>query len=605
MDLQKFVKNVATDPGVYTMYDRREEIIYIGKAKNLRNRLKSYFVANPNNEKVIQLVANIHRISVTITPSELDALLLEISLIKTHQPRYNIQFKDGKGYPYIVFDTSHTYPRLFITRNKKSSAKQMTWLGPYPHKKAAYEIVNHFYKIFKIRDCKDSFFANRDRPCLRHQIGRCHAPCTKKISPQAYQQQVMLAIKMLQGKDTEVVDEVRGKMQQCAKERNYLQAAQYRDLLGFIQNLLQKNIVANSKGSVDIVALVNAYGQSCVHIMQARDGQIQASRSIFPSNTKGFSDADIMNQFLCNYYLSMSVEMLPSEIVLNYPVADQQLLATALHSLQNGKLSITVPKQGQKKELLDMCLASAKEALSHRIDLSDFYKLAFEQLQSLLSLDKLPIKLECFDISHFAGEATLASCVILTLEGPQKNLYRQYKLPQISNGDDYAALSAVIYKRYQKILASNGILPDMLLIDGGVGQLSCVVAVMTKLGLTHIPVIAIAKGKERKAGNERFFLGAQAEVLGIEYNSNLFKALQHIRDEAHKFAINNNRKAIRKRQVSSVLQQIPGVGAAKRKQLLEFFGGMQGVKNASIEQLAKAPGIGPSLASKIFSIIHQ
>ncbi|NQY42773.1 MAG: excinuclease ABC subunit C [Legionellales bacterium] len=360
MELNSFVKNSSTKPGVYIMYDSKDTIIYIGKAKNLRNRLKNYFFKSNDNEKIRQLVLNIARIELTVTPTEVDALLLEISLIKKHQPHYNIQFKDSKGYPYIVIDISHEFPRLFTSREKKHQ-NTMRYFGPYPNSKAMYFTLNHLYKIFKIRDCKDSYFKNRSRPCLRYQIDRCHAPCTNLIGKDDYRYYVDLAIKLLENKDQDVLTELRNKMNKYADSRDYYKAKEYRDLIHFVQILLNKQIIAHSKGNCDFIALVSQYGNSCIHIIRVRNDEISESKTIFPDQMFELDNQEILIRFLSSYYLNLDKQVIPANIFVNITIDNQELLilSEAISKLTKKKVTFTNNSHGNKKELLDISISSS------------------------------------------------------------------------------------------------------------------------------------------------------------------------------------------------------------------------------------------------------
>lgn len=602
--LKSYVANLSTEPGVYLMYDIAGKIIYVGKAKNLRKRVKSYFAKNLDNEKVIQLMSVVVNITVTITPSEIDALILEISLIKKHLPRYNVQFKDSKGYPYIAIDINHEFPRLTSCYEKNSNAKMVLY-GPYPNKKALFYTLNYLYKIFKLRDCDDAFFSNRSRPCLRYQIGRCSAPCTGLISVADYEQTVTFAMQLLSGKNQEVLNDIREKMEHYSKLRDYLKAAEYRDLLNFIEILLQKQIVSKRSGDQDYISIVNEYGMYCIHVLQVRNGEIIATESYFPKYTNGYSAKEILVNFLSSHYLQVSSSMLPKEIIINELLPATQLLLQAIKFKHNKIIRLNTPQRGDKKKIMEMGSNSALAALQARLKVSDFYQGAMLSLGNLLEIAKPPMRLECFDISHFQGEATVASCVIMTIEGPQLSQYRQYKLPHITTGDDYLALSSVILQRYQKILDNNEQLPDIVIIDGGIGQLSSVAASLAKMRLSQLPLIAIAKGAERKAGLEKIYLRDREITNLIKENENVFMLLQRIRDESHKYAITCNRRAMRRRRQRSPLLNIPGIGEQKRKLLLKHFGGMQDMLKAEVVDLAQVPGIGTKLAKIIYEYIHS
>lgn len=602
MDLKKYISTVSTYPGVYLMYEQSGEVIYVGKAKNLRNRLKSYFAKNIDNEKVRQMMQVVVRIEVTIAPTEVDALLLELSLIKKHSPRYNIQFKDGKGYPYIVIDTSHDFPRLFSSRSKITN-KRMTLYGPYPNGRAVYSTLNYLYKIFKLRDCKDSFFNNRSRPCLRFQINRCTAPCTGLINQKDYSKNVHYTMQLLEGKNSLVVSELENNMQIASKARDYQKAAEYRDLLNFVEALLQKQIVSKDKGEYDFIAVAIDYGIACVHVLRIRNGEIVGTNLYYPKQLQGHTSIDLLTAFICKHYLEIAVDLIPKEIIINESIQDISLLEQAIFKRANRKVSIKFPLKGHKKDLLAMSISSAREALKHKVNISDFYQETMQALGKILGTTKPPELIECFDISHFKGEATIASCVVLSNEGPNKRLYRQYKLPEIDTGDDYLALAKVVYKRYIKSIQLNRDLPDIIIVDGGLGQLRSVVDSLTQLSLDNIPVISIAKGPTRKAGLEKIFF--KDRIINIDNNDNIFKMLQNIRDESHKHAVSHNRKSMRKNRMRSELLSIIGVGENKRKAILEHFGGIQAVKNASVDDLTKVPGIGHKLANEIYVAIHS
>jgi excinuclease ABC subunit C len=602
IDIKSFLLNVTTKPGVYRMYNNKKEIIYIGKAKNLQNRLKSYFSPGFKLPKTISLVEQIDDIEVTITPSELDALLLEISLIKKHKPKYNIQFKDGKGYPYIVLDTSHPYPRLFATRIQNKNDK-MKWFGPYPNHKAAYSTIDYLYKIFKLRNCKDSFFANRSRPCLRYQIHKCTAPCVFEDDKNKYDNQVEMAIKILKGKTTSLLTELREKMHLEASNRDYLLAAKTRDLISFIQTVMQKNVVANSNQNFDIIAIKSLYGVYCVHVLRVRIGEIEHTQSYFPLHVSEHSKEEVLLSYLQNHYLDLKSSLVASNIIVNVLNEEFITFSKLLSDLHNKKITISVPKQNNtKQKLVEIALQSAAEALNQKINASALFKEGFSEIGKLLNINEPPILLECIDISHFAGEQTLAAVVVMTLEGPQKNLYRTYKLPDISN-DDYKSMSEVVRRRILKKLENNQMLPSLMVIDGGKGQLNAVIKELDKLSV-NIPVLAVAKGKDRKFGWERFFYGSNNTEINIDIDSTAFKVLTKIRDESHNFAIKKNRVAMRKAKLTSTVELIPGVGKNKRKELLEHFGGLQGLKNANISDLEKVSGIGPNLAKIIYESLQ-
>ncbi|MDE2117056.1 MAG: excinuclease ABC subunit UvrC [Betaproteobacteria bacterium] len=596
-DPKAFIAGLPLLPGVYRMLDSQGQVLYVGKAGQLKKRVASYFQKTNVSPRIRLMVSHIARIEVTVTRSEAEALLLENNLIKTLKPRYNILFRDDKSYPYIVL-TGHKFPRLAYYRG--ATGKQHQYFGPYPNAHAAKESINLLQRIFRIRTCEDSFFKNRTRPCLLHQIHRCTAPCVGLISEQDYAGDTHNAALLLQGKQGEVEGLLRQAMEQAAEAQHYEQAAALRDQLHALHTVQQKQFIESGRATdADIVAVAELGGALCVNLAMVRGGRHLGDKSFFPQNAEGQAPGEVLEAFLAQHYLNRSV---PPLILTSVEIAAEAL--EALFSGQAGhKVQIRHSVSGERRQWLDMALSNALLALRQHSGQQAGQLVRLEALREVLSLPQLS-RIECFDISHTMGEATVASCVVYDNFSMRTAEYRRYNISGITGGDDYAAMRQALLRRYQKLQVGEGKRPDLVLIDGGAGQLGIAGAVMAELNLPDIPLIGVAKGVERKPGVEQLLLPHQEKPLQLPPDSPALHLIQQVRDEAHRFAISGHRARRGKARTASMLEEISGVGEKRRRNLLARFGGLQGVRQASVNELAQVEGISQSLAEKIYQQLH-
>jgi len=598
-DSKAFLKNASTHPGTYRMYDDKGEMLYVGKAKNLKKRLSSYFRKTGLSSKTKLLVKQIHNIEVTITHTEGEALLLESNLIKEHRPRYNILLRDDKSYPYIFISENDEFPRISIHRGTKR--KKGKYLGPYPNAGAVRESLNFIHKLFRIRQCEDSYFANRSRPCLQYQIKRCTAPCVGYISAQQYKQDIHRAQMFLEGKSSQLIDDMVTQMEQAAEQLKFEKAAEYRDTIRILQKVVEKQYVSGDSKDVDIVACFSKGAQACIQVFYIRDGRNLGNRSYFPQLPEASSEADILSAFLSQLYLQGN---LPGEIILSHELEDQSLIEQVLNKQAQRKVKISSKVRADRSRWLDMALKNAESALITRMSSRAGMLKRFEALQQSLQLDELPTRLECFDISHTSGEATVASCVVFTLEGAFKEDYRKFNIDGIEPGDDYAAMRQALQRRYTRLKKGEARLPDILFIAGGKGQLRQAVEVLDQLQIDNVLLIGVAKGEGRKAGLEKLvFSDGRADIYLPEDNI-AFHLILNVRDEAHRFAISGHRSRREKARRESPLESIPGLGPKRRQTLIKHFGGLQGLKQAGVEDLATINGISRKLAQIIYDVLR-
>lgn len=613
-DSQVFIAQVSTLPGVYQMLDEHEDIIYVGKAKNLKNRLASYFSNSQQlTSKTKSLVANIYTIRVTVTQTEQEALLLECNLIKEHRPKYNILMRDDKSYPYIRITHRSMYPKIDLYRGKKN--KKAKFFGPYPSVTAVRHTLKLLQKLFKLRQCTDSFFKQRERPCLQYQINRCSAPCMRYISQQSYAQKVEMAELFLQGKSQQVIDGLQTQMSQAAKDLEFEQAGVYRDLIASLRQVQSKQYIdiANKNiPSIDVFALNYISPHACISQLILREGQVIASQSHFPKTPAGTEPQEIMRSFLAQHYLlDVPSFGMPKEIVMNIDLGTSEK-ENLVHAIFNSYQSLVKIKHNVKAErakCLAMADLSAKENLTQKRAQLAKQNLQLVNLQKIFNLDVPPQRIECFDISHTQGEATIGSCVVFGSHGPIKEYYRRYTIKNITPGDDYAAMKAALIKRYSKLdEKKHNNLPEIILIDGGKGQLGVAIDVMVELKLEHILLVGVAKGPSRKAGLEQIIIknkcNHEYDFIQLEIDHPALLLIQQIRDEAHRFAIIGHRAKRAKLRTTSTLEAIPGIGAKRRRDLLKHFGGLQGVAKASVEDLIRASGINKHLAETIYLHLH-
>ena len=601
-DHKAFLNTLTSRPGVYQMYDQAGALLYVGKAKNLKNRVSSYFRASGLAAKTMALVARIEEIQITVTSTEVDALLLEHNLIKTQQPPYNILLRDDKSYPYIFLSTEDEFPRLSLHRGAKR--RKGKYFGPYPSAGAVRESLHFLQKVFQVRQCEDSYFANRSRPCLQHQIARCTAPCVGLVTADEYAEQVQSTRLFLQGKSQQLMVKLADDMELAATELKYEQAAAYRDQLTQLQHVQASQGIEGVSGDLDIVAAAVSGGCSCVQVLFVRGARVLGSKSYYPAHKLAESPGDVLTAFLPQYYL-VGTRVIPGEIVVNGVLEEEATLAQAFTLQAGRKVKIRSRVREARKQWLQLAQQTAETNVQ---SLLDGRKTALDRrlaLQDTLGLAELPRRMECFDISHSSGEATVASCVVFDDNGPRKSDYRKFNIEGITGGDDYAAMQQALERRYTRLKSGEGELPDILFIDGGKGQVSQAMSVLSELQISGVEVIGVAKGVTRKAGFETLIRGDSGEEKQLPGDSIALHLIQHIRDEAHRFAITGHRARRDKKRQTSALEGIAGVGAKRRRELLRHFGSIKGVGNASVIELKKISGISATLAQKIYDHLHH
>ncbi|MCK5335662.1 MAG: excinuclease ABC subunit UvrC, partial [Gammaproteobacteria bacterium] len=523
---------------------------------------------------------------------------LESNLIKEFRPRYNVLLRDDKSYPFLFLSTEDDYPMLRLHRGAKRNKGR--YFGPYPNAGAVRETLNVIQKVFRIRQCDKTYFSNRSRPCLQYQIKRCTAPCVKNISVQDYAHDISHVIQFLQGKSQKVVQDLVKQMEQAAAALEYEKAADFRDQISYLQSVIERQYMSGAAGDVDVIACATHAGLACVEILFIRNGQSLGTKSYFPKLPENMKEVDILNAFLPQFYLDNTI---PGEIILSQSLADEKIIADVLSEKRGKKVIISSSVRSERRHWLENAQQNAQKALMTRVNSAAGMIKRFDALQELLHLDHIPARLECFDISHTMGEATVASCVVFTPEGPLKTDYRRFNIEGIQPGDDYAAMKQALKRRYAKIRKSEGKKPDILFIDGGKGQLSQAIEVMNQLEIEDVLLIGVAKGEGRKAGLEKLVMTDGTELYPGQQSMAL-NLILHVRDEAHRFAITGHRARRQKSRTSSQLEQIPGMGAKRRQSILKHFGGLQAVSKAGVEDLAKTPGISKNLAQLIYDSFH-
>ncbi|HXH03290.1 MAG TPA: excinuclease ABC subunit UvrC [Candidatus Competibacteraceae bacterium] len=598
-DPKAFLQTLTTLPGVYRMLDARGEVLYVGKARNLKRRVASYFRANPSSAKTRSLVAHIRAIEVTVTRTEGEALLLENNLIKQHQPRYNVLLRDDKGYPYIHLSAG-PFPKLSLHRGAKRAPGR--YFGPYPAATAVRETLQLLQKVFRLRPCEDSFFNNRSRPCLQYQIKRCSGACTGMISAEDYRRDVRDAELFLEGKSGEVIDQMVMRMEAAAAALRYEEAARYRDQIMQLRQIQQRQYVDGEQGDLDVVAAEVRGGAACVQVFFFRGGRLLGNKAYFPRLPEEEDGAAaVLTAFLTQFYLEREV---PREIIVSQELLEAELLAEVLGSHAGHKVVISSRVRGERARWLEMARRNAEHALTAQLLSRGGMRRRFQALQDAFALDYELSRLECFDISHTLGEATVASCVVFNGEGPLKSDYRRYNIEGVAPGDDYGAMRQALTRRFAKHQEGEGVLPDILFIDGGKGQLAQAEAVFAELDIHEVRLVAVAKGAERRAGLEQLYLSGQDHPLILPKDSAALHLIQQIRDEAHRFAITGHRLRRGKQRTTSILESIPGVGAKRRQSLLKQFGGLQQLARAGVEDIARVDGINKELAQRIYDAFH-
>jgi excinuclease ABC subunit C len=605
-DAPAFLKTVTSQPGVYRMYDLTGTVIYVGKAKDLKKRLASYFRTQVSSRKTETLVKNIAQIDVTVTHTETEALLLEHNYIKLYQPRYNVLLRDDKSYP-LIFLSADSHPRLTVHRGAKHAKGE--YFGPFPNSYAVRETLALLQKLFPVRQCDNSVYRNRSRPCLQYQIGRCLGPCVAGlVSEEDYRQQVDYVRLFLSGKDQQVLHQLIARMENASKLLNFEEAARIRDQIQAVRRVTEKQFVSGDSDDLDVIGVAFDAGMACVHVLFIRQGKVLGSRSYFPKVPGGTELSEVVQTFVGQFYLQGSqARTLPAEILLDFTLPEKDLLASSLSELAGRKIQIQSKPRGDRARYLKLARTNASTALVTKLSQQSTIHQRLAELAKTLNLTEIN-RMECFDISHTMGEQTVASCVVFDSNGPLRSEYRRYNITGITPGDDYAAMAQVLKRRYGKALEESKI-PDVIFIDGGKGQLGMAIDVFNSLNVTwdkNKPLlIGIAKGSDRKAGLETLFFVPEGEGISLPSDSPALHVIQHIRDDSHNHAITGHRQKRAKVKNTSALELIDGVGPKRRQVLLKYMGGLQPLLNASVEEIAKVPGISQALAEKIYNALKH
>ena len=598
-DYKEYIAALPRRPGVYRMYGADQELLYVGKARSLKDRVGHYFLASNVDPKVQALVAQVSAIEVTVTNSETEALLLEYNLIKAHRPRFNIVLKDDKSFPYIQLCDQHRFPRLAFYRGPRAAGTR--YFGPFPNAGAVRDTLNQLQKLFRIRNCRDSFFANRSRPCLQHQIGRCSAPCVGLISREAYAQDMASAVKVLEGRSEEVTAELQTAMEAAAGRLEFERAAQIRDQLAALQRVQsQQFMTAEGERDVDVFAIVGEVGEFAVSVMLVRGGRNLGTTTYFPRAMLA-EPHEALTSFIMQYYTGTDV---PPEVLVGSRLEEMAALAEALGSRSGHAVGVRQPARGLAARWVELTRDNAAQALRMRFQQKAGMDEMLADLAAELDLPEPPARLECFDISHTGGEGTVASCVVFGPDGALKKEYRRFNITGVTPGDDYAALCQALERRYKHVRAGEVPAPDVLLIDGGAGQISQVHEVLAELGFGDLTLVGVAKGPDRRPGQERLIVYGASVPVVPEAHAPAARLIQRIRDEAHRFAITGHRRRRARRYNESVLEAVPGLGPAKRRALLKHFGGLQGVMRAGVADLTQVNGIGAALARSLYDHLH-
>ena len=582
------------------MLDEKGKVIYVGKARDLKKRVSSYFHKQHADVKTVSMLSHVADVDVTVTNTESEALILEYNLIKRHRPRFNVVLRDDKSYPWVYVATEHPFPRLQFYRGARKGKGR--YFGPYPSAGAVRKTLNELQKLFLLRNCRDTYFRNRSRPCLQHQIRRCTAPCVGLISEADYAEDVRAAMMFLEGRNQGVIDAMVERMERAADAQEYEQAARYRDMIVKLKKVEAEQLISrHSTKDLDVVGIASNGRMHCVTVLFIRNGAVQGSRHHFPKIAIDTDKATLLAGFLSQYYLGRKA---PAEIIVETDFEDRELLETGLGERVGYRVGIRARVRGDRAKWLDLARNNAEQGLKIKAASNATIRRQFKALGEALDLDGAPERLECFDVSHTSGEATVASCVVFNQAGPLKSDYRRFNLKPAAGGDDYGALTEALERRYARIKKGEVPVPDILFVDGGKGQLSTALRVLEALDLDWIRVVGVAKGSTRKPGMEQLFLAGKSTPLILPSDSPALHLIQQIRDEAHRFAITGHRQRRSKARKVSRLEEIPGLGPKRRRELLRQFGGLQGVRGAGVDDLAKVSGISRSLAERIYNDLH-
>jgi excinuclease ABC subunit C len=598
-DSGELLKTLTSRPGIYRMLDSERAVLYVGKAGNLKKRVASYFRKTGLNAKTRALVEQIACIEVTVTHTEAEALLLESNLIKQLCPRYNVLLRDDKSYPYIYLSSEQEFPRVCLHRGARR--RKGRFFGPYPNAGSVRESLHLLQKLFRVRQCEDSFFSHRSRPCLQYQIKRCTAPCVGLISAAQYAEDVRHTVLFLEGKSSQVIDGLVAQMEAASTGQEYEQAAVFRDRIASLHKVQEKQYISKERGDVDILACLTGKGNACVQVFFIRDGRNLGNAVFFPKVPLESAAPAVLSAFIPQYYLGKDV---PSELLLSHPLDDGELIAELLTDQSGHRVELCANVRGDRARWVKMALQNAEHALNSYNNTRKGFSGRMQSLSTVLGLDEMPERIECFDISHTGGESTVASCVVFGVEGPLKSDYRRFNIRDIQPGDDYGAMEQALLRRYTRLQKGEGRLPDLLLIDGGKGQVRAATRALEELQIIDVRIIGVAKGPGRKPGLETLHIYGEKEALTLSADSPALHLVQQIRDEAHRFAITGHRQRRAKSRRTSPLEQIPGVGPKRRQQLLQQLGGLREVARAGVDDLARIKGVNRKLAQQIYDAFH-
>jgi len=596
---KSFIDSLTQRAGTYQMMDSDGAVLYVGKAKNLKKRVSSYFRKSGISAKTSALVKRISDIDITVTETETEALILEQNLIKKHRPAFNILMRDDKSYPYILLTDKDQWPRLSFHRGPKK--QQGTYFGPYPSVNSVRESMSLLQRVFKVRQCEDSFFKNRSRPCLQYQINRCSGPCVDLATEEDYQTSVELTRKYLEGKSDEITKQLEQQMDRASDEMQYERAAEMRDQIKALRQVQAQQVIEKGRGIIDVIAASLERGQACIHILYIRQGRILGSRSFYPKIQLSETVEDLLSEFLPQIYLNGHGRSdIPKEIITSNSFEGADALTKALEHLINRSVKIKHSVRGARAKWMELAARTANLNLQARLLSTQTVNQRFESLKETLGFESTPERIECFDVSHSSGEATVASCVVFDSNGPVKNDYRKFNIKGVKANDDYAAMKQALERRYKRLVNGEGQMPDILLIDGGKGQLSVAKTALAELGVVGVTIIGVAKGTTRKAGFETLIFAETGHVI-TDPDQAALHLIQQIRDEAHRFAITGHKQQRDKKRRISALEGIPGVGPKRRRDLLKHFGGIVEVKKASVADLMKVSNINKQVAESIYA----
>ena len=599
-DGRAFARTLTGEPGVYRMLGPSDQVLYVGKARNLRARVETYFARGAHDARITSMVMQVCRIEVIVTRTEAEALLLESQLIKALKPRYNIELRDDKSYPWIRLTAADEYPGVAFHRGARPAPDR--YFGPFPSAWAVRETLNLVHKAFKLRQCEDSVFAHRTRPCLQHQIARCSAPCVGLIDRHDYAASVRHAVMVLEGRSSTLIDELSADMDRAARDLDFERAAQLRDQLAALRRVMATQFVQGERGDLDVLACVSRNGKACVEVLFFRGGMSLGNRSYFPRFLGEATEAEVLRAFILHHY---GEQIPPAELLLSHAIEDQDLVEQVLGERSGRKVRLVASPRGDRARWVEMALRTAEAALSSELAAHSTARDRRESLRLLLRSGHAPTRIECFDISHTQGERTVASCVAFRPEGPLRSEYRRFNIDGITAGDDYAAMRQAVRRRFERVRRGEGVSPDLLLIDGGRGQVQQALDVLAELEVEGVRVVGVAKGPERRPGEETLVFAPDMVEVHPGPASPALHLLQQVRDEAHRFAISGHRARRAKARSRSVLEDIPGVGAKRKRALLKAFGGLQGIQSAGVEDLMTVDGIDRALAQRIHDLFHE